>query len=191
MELQFSDVSPGQNFYAHRTLYLGYGHVGSSSAFYAGTTTRTLKRRDSEHGSGSKDRRYCFIIDGYLAWELPTHWGTRSTESELALAEDLLIYSLCRTLRGTGHWLDNRRYNTKVRKLSEKQVDETCDFMRDHVYPRIEERFNLTIQSEPRPAASTLHPGYWFYVNGSKGSGPRNERVGTICSQSGWIFNRA
>lgn len=190
--LNFSPVELGHNFHTRSglTLYLGYGTSNGDLAFYAGTTTRGLRRRHAEHCSGKQDRRYGFTLQGYLAWEIPIHWGSKTTASQYALAEDFLMYSLCKTLNGTGHWIDNRRYNTKVYDLTEGQIREVLQVMQASVYPRLESQFGLTIRPEPAPIQSKSRENLWLYVNGTRGSGPQDERIKNLCAANGWIYNR-
>lgn len=188
-DLKFAEVKPGIRFHSYKTLYLGYGKRSGKPAFYAGTTTRGLHKRHSEHKTGSQDRRYEFELEGYLAWELPKAWRTTPTASEYALIEDLLMYSLCRTLHDTDYWLDNRRFNTKIRNMTYEQVSEVLSFMQNSVYPKIEKRFGIKIDPEPMPQQKGEK--FWVYVNGTRGAGPRSECVKSLYAKAGWIYNKA
>ena len=194
--LEFGNFGITKNFTpdSGKILYFTYGYKimddGSRiPACYVGSTTRELRSRIREHMNGSSDRPFHFIPEGSLAWELPEQWAMVQTEGEVSLIEDMLIYTMNRTLAGRGWWLDNRRYNTKVRCLTEGRVSEVMHMLQNYVYTLISQRLGFALDPEPRPKHGLETPYYlknYAHLYSSGTMGDRSARVRG--REVGWII---
>lgn len=162
------------NFPVGNTLYIAYGEKSGGRAVYVGFTRNSLSQRNLEHHTLGSDRPYEFDLHGYRAFELPQHWLIKNTTGEVALAEDLVLYTLNHTLIGTGSWLDNRRYSTKIRGVDSHSISEVMGFLDDNVYPRLEDIAGKELVKEPAPMLPENPNPFrieYYYVNGTRGCG--------------------
>lgn len=205
-ELQIVAVKAGDRFTptTGNGLYIAVGKSfdGVNRAAYVGITKNSIEQRHREHGSISCDRPYGFHVDYYVVFEMPSHWVNEATYGEVSTAEDLLMYTLAHNLNGTGYRLDNRRINTKVRYPESRNPHEVVDFLREKVYPYVNDNLIPLSYHEPVPefeSKGARRNGYWqreiseyVYENGSRGNGIRERNIKKIYTQnSSWIYNRA
>jgi len=184
----WGDFGPEQDFSptSESVLYLAYGYRDRLFGCYAGVTTRGLLKRTKEHLS---EKDYSFDLGGSLAWELPSDWSTLNAAGQVALAEGLLIHTLVRSL--DGYWLENRRYPSKIKSLSDEQVDSVMSYMTDRVYPLVQNKAKVTLDPEPRPTlALGRKQSDGGYIHAFTGGTLAGGGSGSVAERNGWRVAR-
>lgn len=185
-------VPAGVDYYPKSglVLYLAEG-VDSYNrrVFYVGVTKNGVAQRHREHLKNQGDRIFDFTVHHYYCWELPEHWLYRPHRGEVAMAEMLTLYTTAATLRERPDlfWLDNRHYVGKIHGMAlDDSVTEVVNFLKDNVYPVLEEIYGMPLDVEPNPGEyDPINDGRLYARGASRFKGGWN-MMRHLAMQAGW-----